>query len=67
MLQIGDIVLIADHPPPTPLPRGCWLLWRVTDVFPDRKGLIHSVQLRTRQNGVLVRPVYKLCLLEGSE
>ncbi len=62
-LRIGDVVLIADHT----LPRGCWPLGRVTDVFPDRKGLVRSVQLRTGQSGVLVRPVHKLCLLEGSE
>ncbi len=63
ILQIGDVVLIADHT----LPRGCWPLGRVTDVFPDRKGLVRSVQLRAGQSGVLVRPVHKLCLLEGRE
>ncbi len=55
----GDIVLIAD---PT-APRGSWLLGRVLETYPDRKGLVRSAQVKTKTS-TLVRPVTKLCLLQ---
>lgn len=53
-----DIVLIAD---PT-APCSSWLLGRVLQTYPDKKGLVHSVQVRTKTS-ILDRPVTKLCLL----
>ena len=44
-------------------PRGSWLLGRVVETVPDKKGLIHSVHLQTKTN-ILERPVTKLCLLQ---
>ncbi len=54
----GDIVLVAD----ASAPRGSWMLARVTEAFPDSKGLVCSVRLQTKTSQ-LERPVSKLCLL----
>lgn len=59
-LCVGDLVLIADPP----LPRNQWRLGRVLQVFPGSDGLVRKVRLRT-SSGPLVRPIVKLCLLEG--
>lgn len=56
-IAVGDIVLITASSP-----RNTWLMGRVTEVHPDRKGLVRVVTLKT-QNGVLTRPIHKLCLL----
>ncbi|XP_038138994.1 uncharacterized protein LOC119782185 [Cyprinodon tularosa] len=62
-ITVGDIVLIAD----ATAPRGCWQMGRVLAVNADARGLVRSVQLRTKTS-VLERPVTKLCLLlEASE
>lgn len=55
---VGDIVVIMD---PT-APRGSWSLGKIIQTYPDKKGFIHSVQLKTK-TGLLDRPVSKLCLL----
>ena len=55
----GDIVVVAD----SAAPRGSWLLGRVLETFPDKKGLVRSVRLKTKTN-ILDRPVTKLCLLQ---
>ncbi len=54
----GDIVLVAD----ASAPRGSWMLARVTEAFPDSKGLVRSVRLQTKTSQ-LERPVSKICLL----
>lgn len=40
-------------------PRGSWLLGKVTATYPDKKGLVRTVQLKTK-TGYLERPVTKL-------
>eukprot|EP00794_Sanderia_malayensis_P019621 gene19621-biopygen13890 len=60
-LRENDIVLIVEKP----LPRGAWRLGRVIDVHIGRDGLVRSAKVKTSQSE-LVRPVDKLCLLEGS-
>nr|CAB3263159.1 uncharacterized protein LOC104265735 [Phallusia mammillata] len=55
---VGDIVLVADDNQP----RSKWLLGRVTDVLPDRKGVVRQVIVKTH-TGALRRPIAKLCLL----
>jgi hypothetical protein len=57
-LAVGDIVIIAD---PT-APRGSWLLGKIVETYPDNRGLVRSVKVRTKYN-TLERPVNKLCLL----
>lgn len=59
---VGDIVVIMD-----PMaPRASWLMGRITQTYPDKKGHVRSVQLKTR-TGQLDRPVSKICLLMEAE
>lgn len=60
-LAIGDIVLIVDTGP-----RNSWALGRVIETYPDKKGNVRSVKLKTR-SGMLHRPIHKLCLLLEEE
>ncbi|XP_063955063.1 uncharacterized protein LOC135153986 [Lytechinus pictus] len=60
-IQVGDVVLLVDQN----APRNSWLLGRVLQTRPDRKGLIRQCEVKTKM-GVRLRPVSKLCLiLEG--
>ena len=59
--MVGDIVLVADYG----TPRNTWPIGKVTEVFPDKYGLVRSVNVRCRMK-ILYRPVNKLCLLEAS-
>ncbi|KAK0133431.1 hypothetical protein N1851_031062 [Merluccius polli] len=56
--QCGDVVLVVDPN----APRGSWILGRIIEVFPDLKGLVRSVKIKT-QNNILARPIMKLCLM----
>lgn len=55
----GDIVVVMDQT----APRGSWLMGRVTKAYPDKKGLVRAVQLKTK-TGLLERPIAKLFLLQ---
>ncbi len=55
---VNDIVIIMDPS----APRSSWLMGRVTKPFPDRRGVVRSVQLKIK-TGFLERPVTKLCML----
>lgn len=57
-LQIGDLVTVQDED----LPAGKWLMARVIALHPGRDGHTRVVSLKTK-NGVIKRPVVKLCLL----
>jgi hypothetical protein len=59
-LKEGDVVLVMDEM----TPRLEWPLGRVLRAHPGNDGLVRSVEIKTRSN-VLVRPVSKLCRLEG--
>lgn len=61
-IQVGDVVLVAENN----TPRGRWPLARVVKVFPGSDGRVRTVKLKTK-NGTYVRPVVKLCVLEGSD
>lgn len=54
----GDVVMMMD----STAPRGSWVLGRVLETFPDKKGLVCVVCLQTKTN-VIERPVTKICLL----
>lgn len=58
-LVAGDVVVIMDPS----APRGSWPLGKVLEVFPDKSGLVRSVNLQTKNN-VIKRPITKLCLLQ---
>lgn len=61
-LHVGDVVLIVDETSP----RSSWPLGKVVETFPDRKGLVRQVKVRTKTSE-LCRPITKLCLLLESE
>ena len=68
-LQLNDIVLVTD----LSLPRNQWPLGRVIEIFPDKRGLVRSVNVKVakcRDNNlknfnsvILHRPISKLVLL----
>ena len=59
-IQIGDLVLIANQN----MPRGHWPKGLVIETYPDKKGIVRQVKLRTA-DGFLLRDVRKICFLEG--
>jgi hypothetical protein len=59
-LKIDDVVLIVDQD----TPRYKWVFGRVTKTFPGKDNLVRSVEVETKQ-GLFVRPLTKLCLLES--
>lgn len=61
-LAVGDLVLIMDNT----APRNSWLMGRVMQTFPDRKGLVRQVKIKTRTS-CLDRPITKVCLLQEAE
>lgn len=58
-LAVGDIVVIMDPS----APRGSWPLGRVLEVYPDARGFVRSVKLKTKST--IERPISKLCLVYG--
>ena len=57
----GDIVLVMDET----MPRGTWPLGRVMEVKTGRDGFVRTVLVKTMKSQ-LVRPISKICLLEGA-
>lgn len=58
---VGDIVLIADGT----APRSSWIMGQVVQTFPDRKGFVRRLMVKTK-TGLLERPIAKICLLQES-
>ncbi|XP_062415351.1 uncharacterized protein LOC134107519 [Pungitius pungitius] len=54
----GDLVMVVD----SSAPRGSWMLGRVLETFPDKRGLVRVVRLKTKTN-IIERPITKICLL----
>ena len=59
---VDDLVLVEE----VNLPRGQWQLGRIVQVYPDGKGFVRSVDVKTKDSK-LTRPITKLCLLEGDQ
>jgi len=57
----GDVILLVDKT----APRGQWLVGRILQTFPDDKGCVRTVSVRTK-NGVVKRPIAKLCLVSSA-
>ncbi|XP_022827101.1 uncharacterized protein LOC111356845 [Spodoptera litura] len=57
-LSLNDIVIIKDEN----LPPGKWALGRVVELHPGSDGHVRVVTLKTK-NGLIKRPVVKLCIL----
>ena len=60
-LAVDDIVLVVD----SNAPRNRWQLGRVTEALPGADGLVRSARIQTASGATLLRPVTKLCFLEG--
>lgn len=60
-LAVGDVVMVLNEA----LPRNQWPLATVVEVIPGSDGLVRVVKVKTR-DGVYMRPVHKLCLLESA-
>ncbi|XP_052407932.1 uncharacterized protein LOC127953079 [Carassius gibelio] len=58
----GDLVMVAD----STAPRGSWMLGRVLETLPDKRGLVRVVRLKTRTN-IIERPITKICLLNEAK
>ncbi|GAA6087284.1 uncharacterized protein LOC120720149 [Tachysurus ichikawai] len=56
------VVLIVDNT----APRNSWLIGRIIQTFPDRRGFVHHEQVKTKTN-CLERPITKVCLLQEAE
>ena len=59
---IDDVVLIVDQS----MPRNMWPIGRIIKVYPDKKGYIRKVDIKTKTT-ILERPINKICLLKSSE
>lgn len=58
----GDVVLLVDDF----ARRNSWVMGRVIESIPDKKGLVRQVHIKTKTS-VLDRPITKLCLLLEDE
>lgn len=56
-MRVGDLVLLRSPSPPT-----LWLMGRVERVYPDEKGYVRSVEVRT-EFSTFKRPIGELCIL----
>ncbi|KAK0153183.1 hypothetical protein N1851_005154 [Merluccius polli] len=56
----GDLVMVAD----STAPQGSWMLGRVLETFPDKRGLARVVRLKTN---IIERPITKICLLNEAK
>lgn len=61
-INVGDLVLIMD----STAPRNSWLMGRVIQTFPDRRGFVRQVRIKTRTS-CLDRPITKVCLVQEAE
>lgn len=61
-LQVGDLVLVNN----VNTPRNMWPLGLIIETYMGQDMLVRSAKIKTSQ-GVYVRPISKLCLLEGCE
>ena len=59
--QVGDLVLMLDEN----YLRGQWPKALVTNVMPDKTGLVRRVRVRKADGAIYCRDIRKLCLLEG--
>jgi len=57
----GDVVLLVDKT----APRAQWLVGRILQTFPDEKGCVRIVSVRTK-NDVVKRLIAQLCLVTAS-
>ncbi|KAK7878865.1 hypothetical protein WMY93_034256, partial [Mugilogobius chulae] len=61
-LVVGDLILLMD----STAPRNSWIMGRIVQTYPDRKGFVRQVRIKTKTS-CLDRPISKVCLLLESE
>ena len=61
-LKVGDLVMLRAEN----TPRNTWPLGLVLETHEGNDSLVRSVKVKTN-DGVYVRPIHKICLLEGCE
>ena len=61
-VAVNDIVIMMDNC----TPRSQWPLGRVLEVYPDKKGFVRTVLVKTN-GGQLKRPISKLCVVIPSD
>lgn len=61
-LKVNDLVMVINNN----VPRNTWPLGVVVETFKGNDSLVRSVKVKTK-DGVYVRPIHKICLLEGRE
>lgn len=59
---VGNIILIVDEM----APRNSWVMGRGNQTFPDRRGLVRRLLIKTKSN-CLDRPIPKICLPQEVE
>ena len=58
----GDLVILVNEN----LPRNRWDMGRIVKSYPDKRGVVRHVDLKT-YSGILKRPIHKLCLIREAE
>ena len=58
LFSMGDIVLIVD----SSAPHNYWPMGKIRKTYPDAKGQVRNVLIKTKSN-TLQRPITKLCQL----
>ena len=62
-VEAGDLVLVVVDS----TPRCSWPLGRVLKIYPNKDdGLVRVAQVKTK-SGTFLRPITKLCVLEGAQ
>lgn len=61
-IVVGDIVLIVDET----APQNLWVMGRVIQTFPDSRGFVWRLLVKTKISK-LDRPITKICLLQEAE
>lgn len=60
--EVEDIMLIVDET----TPRNSWIMGKVIQAFPDRRGFVRQLLNKTKTSS-LERPITKVCLLQEAE
>ena len=55
-VQVNDVVLLVEDTQQ----RSKWVMGKVLQTFPDKRGLVRTVLVKTQHN-VVKRPISKLC------
>ena len=57
-VQVGDVILLAE----SMQQRSKWVMGRVLETYPDKRGKVRTVLLKT-SGSTMKRPIAKLCVI----